>query len=103
MAYHVNLAVLAATGDSVARFVQVFTSVYALVLVAYVLLAWVPSGASHTIEQIRSALGGVCEPYLRPFRRLIPPVGPLDLSPMVAVLALVIGGNVVAGLIESVS
>ena len=32
----------------------------------------------------------VCEPYLRLFRRILPPLGPLDLSPIVAVIALVV-------------
>ena len=30
-------------------------------------------------------LHDVCEPYLRIFRRLLPPLGPLDLSPVVAI------------------
>jgi YggT family protein len=31
----------------------------------------------------------VCEPYLRLFRRIMPPLGPIDLSPMVGVLVLI--------------
>jgi YggT family protein len=30
----------------------------------------------------------VCEPYLRLFRRVLPPLGPVDVSPIVAVFAL---------------
>jgi uncharacterized protein YggT (Ycf19 family) len=37
----------------------------------------------------------VCEPYLRLFRRILPTVGPLDISPIVAVVVLVILGRVV--------
>ncbi len=35
----------------------------------------------------------VCEPYLLIFRRFIPPLGPLDLSPIVAILVLTIVGG----------
>jgi uncharacterized protein YggT (Ycf19 family) len=34
-------------------------------------------------------LRDVCEPFLRIFRRILPPLGPLDLSPVVALLALI--------------
>jgi YggT family protein len=33
-------------------------------------------------------LGTICEPLLRPFRRIIPPIGNIDLSPLWACLAL---------------
>ncbi len=42
----------------------------------------------------------VCEPYLRFFRRFIPPLGPLDLSPMVAIIVLYVVGGLVVGLIR---
>jgi uncharacterized protein YggT (Ycf19 family) len=31
----------------------------------------------------------VCEPYLRLFRRFIPPIGMLDITPMVAIIVLI--------------
>jgi uncharacterized protein YggT (Ycf19 family) len=42
----------------------------------------------------------VAEPYLRIFRRFIPPIGPLDLSPIVAILVLRIVGGILVGLID---
>jgi uncharacterized protein YggT (Ycf19 family) len=41
----------------------------------------------------------VCEPYLGIFRRFIPPIGPLDLSPIVGILVLTIGGGLIVRLI----
>jgi YggT family protein len=38
-------------------------------------------------------VGQITEPYLRPFRRLIPPIGMMDISPMVAILSLMIIRN----------
>ena len=42
------------------------------------------------MRRISEFLRDVCEPYLRLFRRVIPPVGPLDLSPVVAIIFLYI-------------
>ena len=42
----------------------------------------------------------VCDPYLRLFRRFLPPLGPLDLSPMVAVVSLLIVQRIVVSLLE---
>jgi uncharacterized protein YggT (Ycf19 family) len=45
-------------------------------------------------------LRDVCEPYLRLFRRFIPMIGPLDISPIVALLALQIVGNLVVNIVH---
>jgi len=42
----------------------------------------------------------VCEPYLGFFRRFIPPLGPIDLSPVVAIILLQIVGGIVVRLIR---
>jgi uncharacterized protein YggT (Ycf19 family) len=42
------------------------------------------------LRRIQDFLRDVCEPYLRIFRRVLPSFGPLDLSPVVAVIFLVI-------------
>jgi YggT family protein len=66
---------------------------------AYIIASWVPGGGSPTLERMRQFLYDVCEPYLRIFRRVIPPVGPLDLSPIVAVIALYVLERLVNALI----
>jgi uncharacterized protein YggT (Ycf19 family) len=50
----------------------------------------------------RQFLYDVCEPYLRIFRRVIPPLGPLDLSPIVGVIALYVLERLVNTLIGRV-
>ncbi len=81
------------------RFVSVFVGVYVLLVLAYIVMSWFPPGSSSTMERIRQFLMDVCEPYLRLFRRVIPPIGPLDLSPIVAVFALYIVERLVNSLI----
>jgi YggT family protein len=84
----VGSLLLADTATSVQRFVSVFVGVYVLLIFAYIIASWVPGGGSPTLERVRQFLYDVCEPYLRIFRRVIPSFGPLDVSPIVAVLAL---------------
>lgn len=95
----VGSALLADTATSVQRFVSVFVGVYVLLIFAYIIASWVPGGGSPTLERLRQFLYDVCEPYLRIFRRVIPPVGPLDLSPIVGVFALYLLGMLVNALI----
>jgi uncharacterized protein YggT (Ycf19 family) len=98
----VGSLLLADTATSVQRFVSVFVGVYVLLIFAYILASWVPGGASPTLERVRQFLYDVCEPYLRLFRRVIPPIGPLDLSPIVAIFALYILRMLVNALIDRV-
>ena len=62
--------------------------VYILLIFAYVLTSWVRLPYNIWIRRIADFLRDVCEPYLRLFRRILPPLGPLDLSPVVAILSL---------------
>lgn len=96
----VCLLLLADTATSVQRFVSVFVGVYVLLILAYIVTSWFPAGSSSTVERIRQFLTDVCEPYLRLFRRVIPPIGPLDLSPIVGVFTLYILERIVNNLIE---
>jgi YggT family protein len=74
--------------DSVQSFVHVFIYVYILVIFVYILTSWIPLPYSPTLSRVQRFLYDVCNPYLRLFRRILPPLGPLDLSPVVAVIVL---------------
>jgi YggT family protein len=79
-------ALVADAVDSLQSFVNVFIWVYTLLIFAYVISTWFRGGYSS--NPVLRFLRDVCEPYLRLFRRVLPPLGPLDLSPIVAVAAL---------------
>ena len=98
----VGSMLLADTATSVQRFVSVFVGVYVLLIFAYIIASWVPAGGSPTLERGRQFLYDVCEPYLRIFRRVIPPLGPLDVSPIVGVIALYVLERLVNNLIGRV-
>jgi uncharacterized protein YggT (Ycf19 family) len=95
-----GLFLLADAESVVTQFVSVFVSVYLLLIFAYVLLSWVRLPYSPTMERVKRFLYETCDPYLRLFRRFVPPLGSLDISPIVAMLALFIFGRVVNALVE---
>jgi len=74
--------------SSVQNFVRVFVYLYIFLILAYVITSWIRLPYSPWLNRIQRFLYDVCDPYLRLFRRILPPLGPLDLSPMVAVIAL---------------
>ena len=77
--------------DTVSRvqsFVDVFIYVYVLVIFAFILTSWIRLPYSPWLNRIQRFLYDVCDPYLRLFRRILPSLGPLDLSPVLAVIVL---------------
>ncbi len=89
------------TASSVRRFVDVFITVYILLIFAYIITSWIRLPYQPWLNRIQRFLYDVCEPYLRIFRRIIPQIGPLDLSPMVAVVVLLLVQRVIGTLLAS--
>jgi YggT family protein len=72
---------------------------YGLLIIAYVLMSWIPvKGALYDVYRV---LGTIVEPYLRLFRRIIPPIGMIDISPIVAIIVLQLVGNAVVRLLAT--
>jgi YggT family protein len=88
---------LADTASAVRQFVEVFFDVYILLILAYVLTSWIRM--PYALHKVQRFLDDVCEPYIRIFRRLLPTIGPLDLSPIVAVITLIVVQQLLVGLI----
>lgn len=74
--------------SSVETFVNVFLILYGLVIFVYIITSWLRLPYSLTLNRIQRFLYDVCEPYLRIFRRLLPGMGAIDLSPMLALIFL---------------
>jgi len=65
---------------------QMIISIIYFIIIIRVLLSWVNPDPYNPLVQI---IYGITEPILRPFRRILPPIGGLDLSPILLILALV--------------
>ena len=90
--------------EDIADWVGSLITVYTLCLIGWVVASLIFSlGARVPYARWSSAildfLRDVSEPYLRIFRRFVPRLGPLDLSPMVAIIVLQIFGGLLVGVI----
>jgi YggT family protein len=97
--------VIATTRGTIADYVYALFLVYSVIIVIYVLSSLIFSLGvrvpySRWSDAVLGFLRDVCEPYLRIFRRFIPMIGPLDISPIVALIVLSVVGSVVEGLIR---
>ncbi len=71
------------------RTVDLFFSVYIMLLFARVILSWIrPGGYNPLYIQITSMVHAVTEPILGPIRSLLPTVGMIDFSPIIALIIL---------------
>ncbi|CAG9619788.1 YggT family protein [Sutcliffiella rhizosphaerae] len=59
--------------------------IYTILLIIYIFMSWFPGARESSFG---SFLGRICEPYLDMFRRIIPPLGMIDISPIVAIFVL---------------
>jgi YggT family protein len=91
--------------EQIADFLAALIRVYSLLIIGWIVVSFVFAfGArvpySRPLNAILDFLRDVSEPYLRIFRRLPLRIGPLDLSPMVAIFVLLIVGGLVVNLID---
>jgi len=97
--------VTASVRGSIADYVEALVTVYWIIILAYILLGWVEMfGGRIPYSRATTAIIGfireAAEPYLRIFRRILPPFGGLDLSPIIGILVLFFVGNLVAEIIR---
>ena len=95
-----TVLVLADAVDKAETFVSVFITVYSLLILLYIISSWLRLPYSPWLNRIQRFLYDVSEPYLRIFRRLLPSFGPLDLSPMVGIIVLIVFGQLANWLLE---
>ena len=85
--------------DGIAGYVSSLFLVYSVLILAWVVGSWiiatgrVPGWMFPVLRFLESVVG----PYMALFRRFIPPIGPVDISPLVGLIVLqVVGGALVA-------
>ena len=91
--------------EQIAEFLGALLGVYTIIIIAWIVASLIFSLGvrvpySRPLNAILDFLRDVTEPYLRLFRFLPLRIGPLDLTPIVAILALRIVGGIVVGLID---
>jgi uncharacterized protein YggT (Ycf19 family) len=88
------------TIDTLISFVNTFTWVYAAIIIAWILSSWVRLPYGVWTNRIRRFLDETAGPYVGLFRRFVPMIGPLDLSPLVALIVLQIAARIVESVLN---
>ena len=70
----------------IATSIGMFLQIYFVLLIVRVLLTWFPNVDWY--NQPFATLSQLTDPYLNLFRSIIPPLGGIDFSPMLAILVL---------------
>jgi YggT family protein len=76
------------TVDILQSWVRAFADVYTILIIAWIIATWVRLPYNVWINRIRTFLDDTVRPYVGIFRRFLPMFGPLDLSPMAALIVL---------------
>ena len=84
---------LAITRVDIANYVDALFTVYILLIFVYILFNLIFSLGvrppyARWSDAVLGFLRDVCEPYLRLYRRLIPPIGMFDFTPIIAIIVL---------------
>ncbi len=100
------MTVFASTRNEIADFVQAFVTVYVIVIIAWVVISFIFSMGvrvpyTRWSNALLDFLRDTANVWLNLFRRLPLRIGPLDLSPIVAIIALQLLGGIVVGAIDS--
>ena len=82
------------------KFVKYLFNFYEYSMLAYILTSWFPQIKNNFIVEFFEA---ICEPYLKIFRKIIPPFGMLDISPIAALVVLSVIENLIIALLFKLS
>jgi YggT family protein len=101
----IDLLLLATVRSDIADFLRALLTVYVILIILYIVVNLALNfgfrpGYYRWLDAVLGFLRDVAEPYLGLFRRFIPPLGPLDISPIIAILVLQIVGGIIIGLID---
>jgi YggT family protein len=80
--------------------IEKFVGLYTILIFVRLLLTWFP--AVDLMQQAAGVLSPVTDPYLNIFRNIIPPLGNIDISPMLAILILQAVGAAISSIPKNV-
>ncbi|MBI4499511.1 MAG: YggT family protein [Chloroflexi bacterium] len=81
-----------------ATFISLFAQILSLAIFARAILSWFPIGRDNPLTML---LVQITDPILIPLRRVIPPLGMFDLTPMIAIILLSVVSRMAQSLVYS--
>ncbi|MCD8905284.1 YggT family protein [Staphylococcus chromogenes] len=73
------------TLEMIFQFIIFVVRIYSYGMIIYIFMSWLPGARESAVGQFMAKL---YEPFLEPFRKIIPPLGMIDISPIVAFIVL---------------
>jgi YggT family protein len=93
----------ALTRGDIANYVDALVLVYFVLILLNIVLSWIgqfrPIPYNLTLRAVTGFIEESTNPYLNVFRRWVPRIGPLDISPIFATIVLLVVGGIVVDLI----
>jgi len=78
-----------------AQLISLVANVMTILVFIWVIASWLLA----PYHPVREALDRIVEPLLAPIRRLLPMTGPMDFSPMILIIVIVLGARILSSLI----
>lgn len=72
---------------SIFHFILILVQIYYFGMIVYFFMSWLPNARENAFGRF---LTKIYEPFLEPFRKIIPPIGMIDISSIAAIIALVL-------------
>ena len=98
------MTTIALTRGDIADYFAALVFVYLVLIIANVVLSWVqqfrPIPYNTTLRAVIGFIEDSTNPYLNLFRAWVPRIGPLDISPIVATIVLIVVGGIIESLIR---
>jgi YggT family protein len=88
------------TVDLIANWLDAFVKVYTLLIIVWIISSWVRLPYNVWLNRVRTFVDDTVSPYVGIFRRFVPMLGPLDLSPMVAIIVLQVGETILLNVLD---
>ncbi len=73
---------------ALANVISALFNLYEIIIIVWCIMSWIPRRPGSVLFDVGVVLDRLVTPYINVFRRVIPPLGGIDFSPVVAVLAL---------------
>ena len=81
------------------RLLWTLVDIYTWIIIIYCLLTWIPTSGIGVIADVKRVFATLVEPFLKPFQKLIPPIGGMvDITPIIAMLVLQLIKRLIIGL-----
>jgi len=85
--------------DTVISLINWVFTIYMLFLIVHILLSWFQLPYNPLLNKVRGVLYDACQPYLNLFRGILPPMGGLDLTPIIAFIVLLLANRIIVAVL----